>query len=289
MWQAITQQLSDTLMFEYQLVEKVRLSGGDISESYMINDGEQRYFVKINEREFLPKFEAEAESLHLMRETSTVFVPEVVDIGKTKTHAFLILNYLPTKPLEDSVNSFEFGQQLAKLHLWGEQKEFGFDTDNYIGSTLQPNQWHKKWAVFFAEQRIGWQLQLLKEKGVTLVDDIDDFIDVVKGHLSGHSVTPSLLHGDLWNGNAALTAVGPICFDPACYWGDRECDIAMTELFGGFHPDFYAGYESVAPLSASYVERREIYNLYHILNHCNLFGGHYLEQAQGMVTRVLSY
>lgn len=237
MWQAISQQLSDTLMFEYQITEKVKLSGGDISESYMINDGEQRYFVKINDRDFLANFEVEAESLHLLRETSTLFVPEVVLVGKTKTHSFIILNFLPTKTLEDSYNSFKFGEQLARLHLWGEQKEFGFDTDNYIGSTLQPNQWHKKWSVFFAEQRIGWQLQLLKEKGVSLVD-IDDFIDVVKQLLANHSPQPSLLHGDLWNGNVALTPAGPICYDPSCYWGDRECDLAMTELFGGFNLNF---------------------------------------------------
>ena len=288
MWQAISQQLSDTLMFEYQITEKVKLSGGDISESYMINDGEQRYFVKLNDRDFLAKFEVEAESLHLLRETSTLFVPEVVLVGKTKTHSFIILNYLPTKPLEDASNSFKFGQQLARLHLWGEQKEFGFDSDNYIGSTLQPNQWHKKWCVFFAEQRIGWQLQLLKEKGVSLVD-IDDFIDVVKQLLANRSPQPSLLHGDLWNGNVALTPAGPISFDPACYWGDRECDLAMTELFGGFQPDFYQGYESVAPLSVGYEERKDIYNLYHVLNHCNLFGGHYLEQAQSIIKKIISY
>ncbi|MCA0937222.1 fructosamine kinase family protein [Vibrio alginolyticus] len=287
MWQAISQQLSDTLLFEYQIIEKVRLSGGDISESYMINDGEQRYFVKINDLEFLPKFEVEADCLHLLRETSTVFVPEVVLVGKTKNTSFIILNYLPTKPLEDAQNSFLFGQQLARLHQWGEQKEFGFDTDNYLGSTLQPNQWHKKWGVFFAEQRIGWQLQLLKEKGVTLVD-IEDFVDVVKQLLSTHTPKPSLLHGDLWNGNTALSPVGPICFDAACYWGDRECDIAMTELFGGFTPDFYQGYESVLPLLPGYQERKELYNLYHILNHCNLFGGHYLDQAQLSINKIIS-
>ncbi|MGR5409110.1 fructosamine kinase family protein [Vibrio sp. PNB22_8_1] len=288
MWQAISQQLSDTLLFEYQIKEKVRLSGGDISESYMINDGAQRYFVKINDRDFLAKFEVEAESLHLLRKTSTLFVPEVVLVGKTKSHSFLILNYLPTKPLEDPKNCYKFGQQLAQLHLWGEQKEFGFDTDNYIGSTIQPNQWHKKWCVFFAEQRIGWQLQLLKEKGITLVD-IDDFINVVKLHLANHAPEPSLLHGDLWNGNVALTPFDPICFDPACYWGDRECDIAMTELFGGFLPEFYQGYESVTPLPLGYEERKDIYNLYHILNHCNLFGGHYLEQAQSSISNIMSY
>lgn len=129
---------------------------------------------------------------------------------------------------------------------------------------------------------------MLKEKGVSLVD-IDDFIDVVKQLLANHSPQPSLLHGDLWNGNVALTPAGPISFDPACYWGDRECDLAMTELFGGFQPDFYQGYESVAPLSAGYEERKDIYNLYHVLNHCNLFGGHYLEQAQSIIKKIISY
>ncbi|EDP60092.1 fructosamine kinase family protein [Vibrio sp. AND4] len=287
MWQAISQQLSDTLMFEYLISEKVKLSGGDTSESYMINDGEQRYFVKINDKDFLANFEVEAESLHLIRETSTLFVPEVVLVGKTKTHSFIILNYLPTKPLEDDCNSFKMGQQLARLHLWGEQKEYGFDTDNYIGPTLQPNQWHKKWCVFFAEQRIGWQLQLLKEKGVYLVD-IDDFTDVVKQLLTHHTPQPSLLHGDLWSGNVALTPAGPICYDPSCYWGDRECDLAMTEFFGGFHAHFYQGYESVAPLPVGYEQRKDIYNLYHALNHCNLFGGHYLEQAQSIIKRIMT-
>ncbi|AUI86093.1 hypothetical protein BS333_06680 [Vibrio azureus] len=287
MWQAISQQLSATLMFEYCITEKSKISGGDISQSYMINDGFQRYFVKINDRSFLTKFETEAESLHLLRESSSLFVPEVVLVSNTKTHAFIILNYLPTRPLDDSRHSFQFGQKLARLHLWGEQKEFGFDCDNYLGSTLQPNQWHKKWSVFFAEQRIGWQLQLLKEKGVILVD-VGDFVSFARQSLVNHFPTPSLLHGNLWSGNTTLSPAGPLCFDPACYWGDRECDIAMTELFGGFQSDFYTGYQSVAPLAEGYKQRRDLYNLYHILNHCNLFGGHYFEQAESLIKKILS-
>lgn len=166
MWQAISQQLSDTLLFEYQIIEKVRLSGGDISESYMINDGEQRYFVKINDLEFLSKFEVEADCLHLLRETSTVFVPEVVLVGKTKNTSFIILNYLPTKPLEDAQNSFLFGQQLARLHQWGEQKEFGFDTDNYLGSTLQPNQWHKSGVYSSLSKELAGNCNCLKKRGL---------------------------------------------------------------------------------------------------------------------------
>ncbi|MGF1909714.1 fructosamine kinase family protein [Vibrio kasasachensis] len=288
MWQAISEQLSETLMFSFVIREKTKLTGGDISESYMISDGEQRYFVKINNRAFLPNFEIESENIRSLRETRTVFVPERVDIGHSKHNSFLILNYLSTKPLESGDSSYTFGRQLAELHLWGEQKEFGFDQDNYIGNTIQPNQWDRKWARFFAEQRIGWQLQLIKEKGVTLVN-ITDFTHLIQDLLSNHQPRPSLLHGDLWHGNVANSAFGPICFDPSSYWGDRECDIAMTELFGGFQPEFYQGYESIAPLNLGYSERKNIYNLYHILNHYNLFGGHYLDEAQQLIERIQAY
>lgn len=288
MWQTLIQQLSDTLMFEFNPVEKEKVSGGDISDCYMISDGEQRYFVKVNTRDFLAKFEIEGENLRSLRETSTVQVPELVMIGTSKNHAFIVLNYLPTKPLDNATNSYEFGVQLAKLHQWGEQKEYGFDADNYIGSTLQPNPWDKKWGRFFAEQRIGWQLQLLREKGIELFN-IGELVDVVQSRLANHSPRPSLLHGDLWHGNVANSAFGPICYDPACYWGDRECDIAMTELFEGFQPAFYQGYESILPLSLDYVERKNIYNLYHVLNHYNQFGGHYLVEAESLIKKILSF
>lgn len=287
MWQAISQQLSETLMFTFQIRERTRIMGGDICECYMISDGEQRYFVKVNERKFLPIFEAEADCLRELRLSGTVSVPELVLVGQSKENAFIILNYIATKPLDSGQRSFDFGVNLARLHLWGEQKEYGFDNDNYIGATLQPNSWMKKWDRFFAEQRIGWQLQLLNEKGVSF-GDINTIVDDTRDLLANHNPKPSLLHGDLWHGNVANTAFGPLCFDPACYWGDRECDIAMTELFQGFEPEFYKGYESIAPLELGYQQRKQIYNLYHILNHCNLFGGHYLDEATNIIEELYS-
>ena len=288
MWQAISTQLSETLMFSFEIIEKTKLQGGEVNDCYMISDGEQRYFVKTNKRDFLSKFEVEAENIRIMRESNTVFVPELIMTGKTKENAFIVLNYLPVKPLDNAANSFKFGQQLAKLHQWGEQKEYGFDQDNYLGATLQPNKWDKKWNRFFAEQRIGWQLQLMQEKGINLVD-INDFTHLISDKLAGHQPKPSLLHGDLWHGNAASSVFGPICYDSACYWGDRECDLAMTELFEGFQPEFYQGYESVFPLEPGYHDRKEIYNLYHLLNHYNLFGGHYLAESERAINKVLSY
>lgn len=287
MWQAISDQLSETLMFEFNITERIKMSGGDINQCYMISDGDQRYFVKLNDKDFIAKFEIEADNLTALRETNTVHVPELVLIGKTKESAFIILNYIPVKPLDTGPASYQFGEELAKLHKWGEQKEFGFDQDNYIGATLQPNQWHKKWSRFFSEQRIGWQLQLLKEKQISFTD-IDDFVELVNEQLSGHNPKPSLLHGDLWYGNAANTAFGPICYDPASYWGDRECDLAMTELFGGFRQEFYDGYESILAIEPMYEYRKHIYNLYHVLNHCNLFGGEYLDKAEKLITTIQS-
>ncbi|MEZ8823831.1 fructosamine kinase family protein [Vibrio amylolyticus] len=288
MWQALTEQLSDTLMFNFTIVERTKVKGGDISECYMITDGEQRYFVKTNERSFINKYLIESDNIKSLRATSTVYIPELILTGTSKDHSFIVLNYLSTKPLDDDKNSYKFGTQLAELHLWGEQKEFGYDRDNYIGSTLQPNKWDRKWHRFFAEQRIGWQLQLCREKGIELVN-IAEFTETVKNLLSNHKPRPSLLHGDLWHGNVANSAFGPICYDPACYWGDRECDIAMTELFGGFQPEFYQGYESVLPLDFGYSERKDIYNLYHLLNHYNQFGGHYLDEAETLIKNILSY
>ena len=288
MWQAIADQLSETLMFSFNIVEKSPIHGGDINDCYMISDGEQRYFVKINQRDFYSNFEIEADNIHTLRQSESVLIPEHILTGKSKEHAFLILNYFPMKPLDDADNSYRFGQQLATLHQWGEQKEYGFDQDNYIGATLQPNKWDKKWSRFFAEQRIGWQLQLMKEKGITLVD-IGEFTHLIQDRLAGHQPRPSLLHGDLWSGNVATSPFGPICYDPACYWGDRECDLAMTELFSKFHPDFYLGYESIFTVGSGYEERKDIYNLYHLLNHYNQFGGSYLAQCESSISRILSY
>ncbi|USD66592.1 fructosamine kinase family protein [Vibrio sp. SCSIO 43136] len=286
MWQSITKQLSDVLMFDFKIEERVRIEGGDISKCYMISDGEQRYFIKVNDREFLPRFEAEADGLRHLSKTDSIFVPEYVHHGISKDCSFIVLNYIPLKPLECDKGNYKLGLQLAKLHNWGEQKEYGFDQDNYVGATLQPNNWNKNWARFFSEQRIGWQLQLLQEKGIEF-GPADLIVDTVYDVLRGHSPKPSLLHGDLWSGNASNSAFGPICYDPACYWGDSECDIAMTELFGGFLPDFYQGYESVRPLPFEYQQRKPVYNLYHVLNHCNLFGGHYLDEATALIEQLL--
>lgn len=284
MWQAISHQLSDVLGRPFKIVERQSLEGGDVSDCYCVSDGEQRFFLKLNDKEQLVVFETETESLRILNEANCVQVPQHIHVGTCRDKSFLTLNYLPIKKIDDEAG-YLLGQQLAKLHLWGEQAEYGFDFDNYVGLTPQPNRWHRRWSRFFAEQRIAWQLQLCEERGIVF-GSIDIITSNVIKRLLNHQPKPSLLHGDLWHGNTALTVSGPIIFDPATYWGDRECDIAMTELFGGFPDSFYDGYNAIYRLPEEYQERKELYNLYHILNHCILFGGEYMGQAEYIIAKL---
>ena len=160
---------------------------------------------------------------------------------------------------------------LAKLHRTTGPR-FGWHRDNWIGGTPQTNTWHDGWAGFFRECRIEPQLALARKNGYPLTFSSD--------LLRGHEPRPSLLHGDLWSGNAGFIDEGPVIFDPAVYYGDREADLAMTELFGGFPLEFYAAYEKAYPLDAGYEQRKHLYNLYHLLNHLNLFGSGYLAQVE---------
>ncbi|MBY5920481.1 fructosamine kinase family protein [Ferrimonas balearica] len=278
MWNGISQQVSDALGRDFKIVEKRRVSGGDIHQAFAIDDGHTRLFVKINDKHQLPLFEQEALALNRLAQGKEIRVPEVVHVGTTGEHAFLVLEYLE---LESATASqwFVFGQQLARMHRSQTQAEYGFDEDNFIGTTEQPNRWQRNWARFFAEQRIGWQLKLAEEKGFQL-GDLNRWVDACATALQGHQPTASLLHGDLWRGNLGFYEGEPVLFDPASYYGDRETDLAMSELFSRFPGDFYKGYDAEWPLDPGYNQRRPIYQLYHLLNHLNLFGGSYLQQCQ---------
>ncbi|AMG31928.1 fructosamine kinase family protein [Grimontia hollisae] len=284
MWHSLSVQLSLTLGQRFEVEEKTPIDGGDINECYSIAYGNMRFFVKINSRDNLPVFEAEAESLRHLANSGEVSIPQVVYIGIIKEKSVLVLNFIPMKPLDDE-NAYLLGKELANLHKWGEQLEYGFDIDNFIGTTEQRNSWHRKWANFFADHRIGFQLKLAEERGMSF-GDVERIVNEVKERLNGHQPKASLLHGDLWKGNASSTMSGPIIYDPACYWGDREVDIAMTHLFGGFPESFYKGYEEVWPLDPGFEKRKDIYNLYHMLNHCLLFGGPYLTETEALINKL---
>ncbi len=286
MWQTIQQAIQDTVDSSFEIKYKELATGGDINKCYWLSNDDHNYFVKLNNKDHLTHFESEAYALEQIKSLKQITCPEVITTGTTLDKSFLILNYIP---FESPVSNdwYHLAQQLAHMHQNSTHGQFGWQHDNYIGHTLQPNTWQSNWRTFFAEQRIAWQLQLLDEKSIKL-GDIDHITQVCHDALGHHKVSPCLVHGDLWQGNMGFFQHTPVIFDPACYYGDREVDIAMTELFGQLPEDFYQGYHDTYPIADRYEQRKLIYNFYHILNHANLFGGVYIEQSKATLSRILS-
>ncbi len=265
------------------------VSGGSIHRAWRLDDGLRHYFVKAGEIAAAPMFAAEAQGLQALSAAAVVQTPTFITLGQAGSKAFLVLEYLELATL-DQAGGARLGSALAQLHR-SRGGSFGWSADNFIGSTPQNNARHPSWPYFFGERRLRPQLQLALQNGMdrTLVTKGYGVIERIGGFFIDYRPLPSLLHGDLWSGNAAQTGGGlPVIFDPACYYGDREADIAMAELFGGFPESFYAAYRSAWPLDPGYEARKPLYNLYHILNHFNLFGAAYLGQAQRMIERLLA-
>lgn len=287
MWKTIANAIESATGEPFSIDHTETVTGGDINLAFKVSGVNKSYFVKINDKPFLDAFEAEAYSLKQLSSIQTIYVPQVIALGVTLDKSFLVLEWLTLKPMENN-NWYALGEQLAKLHKISNHGQFGWQSDNYIGTTIQVNRWQSNWREFFAEQRIGMQLQLLKEKSIYL-GDIDHLVKVCHDLLLHHQVSPSLVHGDLWQGNIGCVKNKPVIFDPACYYGDREVDVAMTELFGQLPKEFYQGYQEIYPVPEKYSIRKHVYNFYHILNHANLFGGVYVDQSQAYVSRLLSY
>lgn len=265
------------------------VGGGDINSAFKLQVAGISWFVKLNRADLAEMFEAEAAGLVELDGVGAVKVPEVICFGQFGRHAYLVLNYIELSSLRGQSAGL-FGEQLARLHRHP-QKYFGWRRDNTIGSTPQHNLRHDDWVEFWRRERLGKQLQFAAANGYTgsLQSQGEELLDRLGDFFTDYRPEPSLLHGDLWGGNAAADSQGnPVMFDPACYYGDREADIAMTELFGGFSRDFYAAYNDEYPLDAGYRVRKTLYNLYHILNHLNLFGRGYFSQANGMMERLLA-
>jgi protein-ribulosamine 3-kinase len=288
-WHTISEQITAATGKHFQVREARAVGGGDINSAYCLTDGEQRYFVKLNRPELVDMFAAENAGLQELADSNTVYVPRPIVYGQTNNHSFLVLEYLQIGRANRESERL-LGQQLAQLHQQ-RQPYFGWHRDNTIGSTVQRNRRYQDWLDFWREQRLGFQLQLAENKGYASRLQIlgEKLSDVLPAFFTDYQPMPSLLHGDLWAGNAATDQQGcPVIFDPACYYGDREADLAMTELFGGFGRDFYAAYQDVWALSQGYRVRKSLYNLYHILNHLNLFGSGYLRQAETMMAELLA-
>ncbi len=287
LWEDITQQLEARIGGSLRAFRPVPVGGGSINETYRLEGEDQAFFVKLNQATKLEMFEAEAEGLQALHQTATLRVPEPLLWGTSDAQAYLVLEYLS---VGGTGSAAQLGEGLAALHRHTDDR-FGWHRDNTIGSTPQRNTREKNWVTFWAEQRLGFQLNLALEAGADRELELigGELIEWLPAFMDGREPEASLLHGDLWSGNYAFTREGePTIFDPAVYYGDRETDIAMTELFGGFGADFYAAYRNDWPLDSGYATRKTLYNLYHVLNHYNLFGGSYLSQAQGMIGRLLS-
>ncbi len=272
----------------FTLRNATRVGGGSINESYRLDaaDG-ARYFLKLNDARHHQMFVAEAAGLDAIAATNSIHVPRAIAHGIADRQSYLVLDHLQ---LGSRGNAGLLGEQLAALHR-NSAKLFGFAQDNFIGTTPQANGWKDNWLDFWREQRLGFQLRLAGENGYggQLQHLGEQLLDALPAFFADHAPQPSLLHGDLWSGNHAFLADGiPTIFDPAAYYGDRECDLAMTELFGGFSADFYAAYRDAWLLDAGYSTRKVLYNLYHILNHTNLFGGGYARQAAQMMRGLLA-
>lgn len=265
------------------------LGGGCINASYVLGDDRQRVFVKLNDSSRLNMFEAEAEGLLEIAASRSVAAPTPICRGIAGADAYLALEYLELGG-GNAAGAERLGRELAAMHRTT-QPRFGWRRDNTIGSTPQINDPCEDWPTFWQRHRLGYQLTLAARNGAGRELDRrgEQLLACVGDFFSGCQPQPSLLHGDLWSGNYAVTRAGrPVIFDPAVYFGDREADVAMTELFGGFPAAFYAAYQEAYPLDPGYAVRKTLYNLYHILNHFNLFGGGYLRQAHDMMDRLLS-
>ena len=263
------------------------VGGGDISSAWRIRAGNQAVFLKTGPASALDMFLAEADGLKELAKTDAIRVPKVLGCICSGKESVLALEWIDFELASESIE-WILGRNLANLHRCTADR-FGWHRDNTIGSTPQCNSWSDDWVQFFGVHRLEYQLALasrngfngdLQTMGVRLHHNLGQYF-------SDYWPEPSLLHGDLWGGNWAAADSVPVIFDPAVYYGDRETDIAMTKLFGGFGTAFYEGYEETWPLAAGHAEREGLYQLYHVLNHLNLFGAAYLSRAEGLLRKLI--
>jgi protein-ribulosamine 3-kinase len=266
-----------------------RVTGGSINTCYRWDAAAGALFVKVGPRAAHAAFTAEAAGLAALAAARALRVPEVRACGRTDSAAFLALEWIEAVPPSATCER-RLGEGLAALHAVTAPR-FGWERDNTIGRTPQANGWTDGWAEFFRERRLRPQLELAAQNGyaAVLAARGERLLEALPALLGAHVAAASLLHGDLWGGNWLAAPGGePVIFDPAVYFGDREADLGMTRLFGGFGPTFYRAYEALAPLAPGAALRGELYNLYHVLNHANLFGAGYARQARAIIDRLLA-
>jgi protein-ribulosamine 3-kinase len=264
------------------------VGGGCINHGGQLKTSEGSYFIKWNDLQKYPgMFEAESKGLSVLYDAKSIRIPKVLAVGETEDEQFIILEMIESSA--KSKNYWEnLGQQLAALHRQT-NVQFGLDHQNYIGSLRQHNDFADKWVDFFIERRLAPQLELADIKSsvnTSLAKKFERLFEILPSFLPEES--PSLLHGDLWSGNLITDNHGnPCLIDPAVYYGHREAELAFTMLFGGFDKKFYGAYQEAFPLQEDFEQRADVYNLYPLLVHANLFGGSYMNQIHSILDSVL--
>lgn len=288
-WAAISRHVENVSGRRFVIARRASAGGGCINAAHVVQgqDG-SRYFIKLNDAAHADMFAAEHDGLMEIRRSATLRVPEPVCHGVAGRHAYLVLEHLELGRGHAGCAA-RLGRDLAAMHHHT-RDGYGWHRDNTIGTTPQQNGTLRDWPAFWQQRRIGFQLELATRAGYSrLAGPGERLLEALPVLFGDHRPAASLLHGDLWSGNQACCADGtPAVYDVAVYYGDRETDLAMTELFGGFPEAFYAAYREAWPLPPGYALRRDIYNLYHVLNHLNLFGGAYLAEAEDMIRRLLA-
>lgn len=255
--------------------------GGDISSAYKVQTAKETYFIKTNSPSFINNFKAEFAGLQHISNTKSILSPTPIKANVLNKHSYIVMTCLPNL----HGGTAELGEHLAKMHNAGQAKQFGFPILTFCGATeLDNTMTDEPWSEWFAKHRIGYILNQIGSSKITR-RSVDEVVNQVIKLLGPHDkdVTPTLVHGDLWSGNCGTSNGTPCIYDPACYYGDGEVDLAMTELFGGFGRKFFENYGKVRKIHEGYNKRKNIYNLYHILNHAYMFGGFYENQASSMI------
>lgn len=269
-----------------KIANQYSVSGGCINDAEILHtDSGTQFFIKTNYNNLPGMFLNEANGLKELINANAIRVPKVIYVEEN----FILLEAI--KSASKSNNFFEdFGRRFARLHKY-KDKYFGFYENNYIGSTPQinipDNSEQTDWTRFYFNKRLKFQFKLAEKNGFAreeLCKAFSQLEDRIEQILTHDVEKPSLLHGDLWSGNFMIDENGNACLiDPAVYYGNREADLAMTKLFGGFNNKFYSAYEEEFPLQSGYNYRENIYKLYHVLNHLNLFGSGYYQQAVSLI------
>jgi protein-ribulosamine 3-kinase len=288
---AIAQAIGRATGSESPIASEHPAAGGCINDAREIRlrDGRE-FFIKMNAADLPGLFECETHGLRALREVGALAIPQpiVCGGGEASIPSFIVMELVRQGPQGSRLQE-KLGRGLANLHRRSQHDRFGFDHDNYLGSTPQPNGWKDDWVAFWREHRLGFQFNLARRNGLTdrIFDGLaDSLLQKLEYYLTHPREPACLLHGDLWGGNVLSNANGePVLIDPAAYYGRREADLAMTMLFGGFNARFYAAYEEEWPLEPDSTVRLDLYKLYHLLNHLNLFGHGYRSGCMDIMRR----